>query len=389
MGVSSASKASGGKVGGVFICSQLEGERPSVSERQRRKLDHVRLAVAHKESSAAQRLGLPAPGWDEVHLVHQSLPERNFAEIDLQTSIAGLSLAVPVLINAMTGGAPGVGVINRDLATVAVDLGLAMAVGSQTAGLREPAVADTYAVVREVNPHGIILANLSAAASVDQARQAIAMVRADLLQIHLNAPQELVMAEGDREFRGQMANIGRLVEAAGVPVIVKECGFGLSREAARALYSVGVRAVDVSGRGGTNFAWIEAERTGESLDPGLENWGIPTAVSVVEITTLGLSGLEVIASGGISSGTEVAKALALGARMVGLAGAVLTRQQEGGADSVRDYVSRLLLDLRRTLLLCGASSLHEVRQRPVVITGATGQWCHLRGIDLAALARRY
>jgi isopentenyl-diphosphate delta-isomerase len=375
--------------GAYSICSRLEGERSPVSERQRRKLDHVRLSVAHKESRATERPSLLAPGWDEVHLVHQSLPERNFDEIDLQTSIAGLSLPVPVLINAMTGGAAGVGAINRDLAVVAADLGLAMAVGSQTAGLREPAVADTYAVVREVNPYGIILANLSAAASVEQAREAIAMVRADLLQIHLNAPQELVMAEGDREFRGQLANIGRLVAAAGVPVIVKECGFGLSREAVRALYGEGVRAVDVSGRGGTNFAWIEAQRTGESLDPGLENWGIPTAVSVVEITTLGLNGLEVIASGGIASGTEVAKALALGARVVGLAGAVLIRQQQGGADAVRDYLSRLLIDLRRTLLLCGTSNLHEVRQRPVVITGATGQWCHLRGVDLTALAQRY
>lgn len=360
-----------------------------MSERQRRKLDHVRLAVAHDKRRATRRLGLSAPGWDEVHLVHQSLPERNFDEIALHTSIAGVALKAPILINAMTGGAPGVGAINRDLATVAAELGLAMAVGSQTAGIREPTVAETYAVVREANPQGVILANLSADASVEQVRQAVAMVRADLLQIHLNAPQELIMAEGDREFRGQLANIGRLVEASPVPIIVKECGFGLSREAAQALYEVGVRAVDVSGRGGTNFAWIEANRSGESLDPGLEDWGIPTAVSVVEITTLGLIGMEVMASGGISSGIEATKALALGASAVGVAGAVLKRQQQGGADAVHDYLSQLLLDLRRTLLLCGASSLDEVRQRPVVITGATGQWCHLRGIDLAALARRY
>jgi isopentenyl-diphosphate delta-isomerase len=323
-----------------------------------------------------------------VHLVHRSLPERALAEVDLSTSVAGVRLSGPVLINAMTGGAPGVGAINRDLAVLARELGLAMAVGSQTAGLREPEVADTYRVVRQEHPGGVIIANLSADATVETASRAVAMLEADLLQIHLNAPQELVMAEGDRDFRGQLARIGELVRRLPVPVIVKECGFGLSQETARQLYEVGVRAVDVSGRGGTNFAWIEARRAGEELDPGLEDWGIPTAAAVAEVAALGLPDLDVIASGGVTYGSEAAKALALGARAVGVAGAVLRRHQERGMAGARSYLSGLLRDLSRAMLLCGSATVAEQRQRPVVLTGGIGQWCRLRGVDLEALARR-
>lgn len=294
----------------------------------------------------------------------------------------------PVIINAMTGGAEGVGPINRDLAAVAADLGLAMAVGSQTAGLKEPETAETYRVVRRVNPGGVVLANLSADASVQTALRAVEMVEANLLQIHLNAPQELVMREGDRSFTGQLANIERLVRALPVPVLVKECGFGLSRNAARRLYEAGVRAVDISGYGGTNFVWIEAGRSGEDLDPGLERWGIPTACAVAEVASLGLNGLEVVASGGIRCGSDAAKAIALGARAVGVAGEVLRARQRGGAQEARRYLEHLLRDLTRAALLTGSRTIGDLMARPVVVTGETGAWCRLRGVDLESLARR-
>lgn len=288
----------------------------------------------------------------------------------------------------MTGGAEGVTAINRDLAGLAAELGLAMAVGSQNAGLKEPETADSYRIVRRANPHGVILANLSADAPPDAARKAVEMLEANLLQVHLNAPQELVMREGDRDFRGQLANIERLVKSLPVPVIVKECGFGLSRETVLALHGAGVRAVDTSGRGGTNFAWIEARRSGEELDPGLEEWGIPAAASLAEVAALGLPGLDIVASGGVVHGSQVAKALALGAVAAGVAGAVLRRHQKGGVESARRYLEGLLLDLRRAALLAGASSVAELQVRPVVITGGTAQWCRLRGVNLEALANR-
>lgn len=320
--------------------------------------------------------------------MHRSLPELDLTQIDLRTAIAGVPLSSPVIINAMTGGAPGVTAINRDLALLAAELGLAMAVGSQTAGIKEPEVAETYRVVRAVNPQGVILANVGAGVPLEQAKAAVDMLGANLLQLHLNAPQELAMAEGDRDFRGQLANIAHIVGAVGVPVVVKECGFGLSRESVLQLYQVGVRAVDVSGRGGTNFAWIEAERRGEALDPGLEQWGIPTAASLAEVAALDLGDLTIIASGGILHGSEAAKALALGAHAVGVAGAVLRRHQQGGVEGAGRYLRTLLHDLACAALLAGAGSVTHLRQRPVVITGELGQWCRLRGVNLEALAQR-
>ncbi len=360
-----------------------------MTERQQRKLDHVRLAVDWLGLPSGAAAGRSGAGWEDVHLVNHSLPELSLEEIDLSTSIAGVSLGQPVVINAMTGGAAGVTAINRDLAEVAADLGLAMAVGSQTAGLRDPGVAESYRVVRKVNPKGIILANLGSDATLEQARAAVEMVEADLLQLHLNAPQELRMTEGDRDFRGRLEAIARIVDELPVPVVVKECGFGVAREAAVILHEAGVRAIDVSGRGGTNFAWIEDRRAGVTeADPGLENWGIPTACALAEVAAVGLPGLDLIASGGIRYGSEAAKALALGARAVGVAGPVLLRQQREGAEGARAYLRQLLADLRTAMLLTGAGSVAAMHRVPVVITGFTGEWCRLRGVDLAALAGR-
>lgn len=288
----------------------------------------------------------------------------------------------------MTGGAEGVTEINRDLAILAAELGLAMAVGSQTAGLKEPETDHSYRVVREVNPRGVVLANLSAEATPETARAAVEMVEADLLQIHLNAPQELAMREGDRDFRGQLSRIEALVRHSPVPVVVKECGFGLSGPAARQLYEVGVRTVDVSGYGGTNFAWIEAERTGEELDPGLLRWGIPTPCAVAEVAALGLPDLEVIASGGIERGSEAAKAMALGARAVAVAGPVLRRLRSGGREEARRYLERLSDELAAAMLLTGVATVPALKSRPVVVTGQTGEWLRLRGVNLEAMARR-
>jgi len=358
-----------------------------MNERQQRKLDHVRLAVAWQAGEAGWRRS--CAGWEDVHLVNDSLPELALDEVDLTTSVAGVPLRQPVLINAMTGGAAGVTAINRDLAEVAADLGLAMAMGSQTAGLRDPAVVESYRVVRQVNPGGIVLANLGSDATPEQARAAVEMLEADLLQIHLNAPQELRMPEGDRDFRGRLEAIARIVGELPLPVIVKECGFGISRETAALLYQAGVRAIDVSGRGGTNFAWIEDQRAGRTdADPGLQEWGIPTACALAEVAALGLQGLDLIASGGIRYGSEAAKALALGASAVAVAGPVLTRLQSEGVCGARAYLEQLLGDLRAAALLTGAQSVAALHHVPVVVTGRVAEWCRLRGVDLAGLANR-
>ena len=339
--------------------------------RPSRKLDHLRLALGPVRAGA---------GWQDVHLVHNALPEASLEQVDLRTSLLGAALPVPVIINAMTGGVPQAAAINRVLGGLAAAFGIPVAVGSQRAALDDPSLAPTYAAVRTENPGGIVMANLGAGATPLEARRAVAMVGADLLQLHLNAPQELVMAEGDRDFRGQLEAIAAVVAGCGVPVVVKECGFGMSAETAGRLHAVGVRAVDVGGRGGTNFARIEARRLDppSAVDPGLLDWGIPTAASLLEVTTAGWPGLDVVASGGVRFGSEAARALAMGACAVGIAGALLQSLHHGGADAARGFLEGFLRDLRTAALLVGATTLADLRRAPRVLTGFTREWAEQR-----------
>lgn len=328
-------------------------------------------------------------GLDDLHLVHHSLPEAALNEVDLHTHLSGVQLAWPLYLNAMTGGAHETEAINRDLATACRELGLAMAVGSQTAALQDPAVVESYRVVRRTNPAGVVIANVGAGSPPERALTAVEMLEANLLQLHLNAPQELQMAEGDRDFRGQLAAIARVVERSPVPVLVKECGFGLSRRAARSLYDAGVRLVDVAGHGGTNFAWIEAaRRVGYTPDPGLVQWGIPTAASLLEVLSLELPGLQVVASGGLRGGVDAARALAVGAAAVAVAGPALRARAAGGVSGLLAYLEQCLHDLQVATLLTGAHNLNELQGMPVVIRGETRAWCAARGIDVTRWGSR-
>ncbi len=310
--------------------------------------------------------------------MHNALPEASLGQVDLRTSLLGAALPVPVLINAMTGGVPQAAAINRALGGLGAAFGIPVAVGSQRAALDDERLAPTYAAVRLDNPEGIVIANLGAGATPQEARRAVAMVGADLLQLHLNAPQELVMAEGDRDFRGRLEAIAAVVAGCGVPVIVKECGFGMSAETAGRLYAAGVRAVDVGGRGGTNFARIEARRQEHPVDPGLLDWGIPTVASLLEVTAAAWPGLDVVASGGVRFGSEAARALAMGACAVGIAGVLLRSLHQGGMDAARDFLEAFLRDLRTTALLVGATTLADLRQAPRVLTGFTREWVEQR-----------
>jgi isopentenyl-diphosphate delta-isomerase len=355
-------------------------ERDDVAEEQAqrsaRKRDHLRLALAARPRGN---------GLEDVVLIHDSLPELALDEVDLSTELGGRRLPVPVLINAMTGGVAEAEPVNRAVGRLGAELSLPVAVGSQRAALRDPALRRTYTVVREENPHGVVIGNLGAGATPDEAEDAVAMLGADFLQLHLNAPQELQMPEGDRDFRGRVKAIERVVARLSVPVIVKECGFGMSRETARRLWDAGVRIVDVAGRGGTNFARIEFARRNDAAppDPGLLDWGIPTAASLWEVVGARLPGLEVVASGGIRFGSEVAKALALGARAAGIAGFVLRTLHKEGYEGARRRLSALLRDLRAACLLAGARDLKTLATRPHLIRGETRAWIEARRADVA------
>lgn len=324
-------------------------------------------------------------GFEDVSLLPCAAPELAFSEVDTSCDFLGKRLAAPVLINAMTGGHPELLEINRVLARTARCAGLAMAVGSQRAALEHREMCDTFAVVRRENPGGVILGNLNAGCTPVEAVAAVEMLAADALQLHLNAPQELAMIEGEVDFRGILGNIEKVKAGVGVPVIVKEVGFGLSREVVGRLRDAGVDYVDVGGWGGTNFIAIERMRGGRKLAEEMLSWGIPTVAALVEANAIWPG--KVIVSGGIRTALDVAKSLAIGATLAGVARPFLVAFKSG-PEAVAELVCRLKEGLRSIMFLAGARDIPALRTKPVVITGRTREWLRERGIQTWALAQR-
>lgn len=326
-------------------------------------------------------------GWDDVRLVHQALPEIDVDDVDPSVTFLGHRLRYPIIVASMTGGHPEAFDINRTLALVAEELGIGMGVGSQRAALRDSELRPTYAVVREAAPTAFIVANIGAPQLIPQdgtpplgprdVAAALEMVAADALAVHLNFLEETVMTEGDRRARGCTEAIAELAASLPVPVIGKETGAGLSREAACLLRRAGVGALDVGGVGGTSFAAVEGyraeridDRRGMALGEVFRDWGLPTAVSLVQVSG---AGLPTIATGGIRTGLDAAKALALGAELVGVARPLLQAAQ-GGPDAVRVWFRQFFAELQAAMFLTGARTVPDLRTRPRVILGETGEW---------------
>ena len=307
--------------------------------------------------------------------------------ISLDTKIGELSLSSPIFINAMTGGGGDrTKKINRELAIVANEFGLAMAVGSQMSAIRSPEEAETYRVVRKENSNGIIIGNLGSEASVDDAKRAIDMVEANALQIHLNVIQELTMPEGDRDFSGALKRIEEIISGIEVPVIVKEVGFGMNQESVQKLSSVGVQIVDIGGFGGTNFSKIENKRR-KRLLPFFDQWGIPTAASIVEAKYSG-SKIDIIASGGIQNSLDIAKSIALGANLVGISGYFLKILIKEGLDGLMNEVSLLHEELTLIMTALGVRAIDGLQQTPLVISGEMHHWLKERNIDTKKYSTR-
>ncbi|RLK63897.1 type 2 isopentenyl-diphosphate Delta-isomerase [Atopobacter sp. AH10] len=282
-----------------------------------RKDDHIRLAQEQFHPSHFFD--------DEIEFVHQSLPLVHVDKISSQQSVLGKKFAWPFFINAMTGGSSKTKRVNASLAQIAKDCNLAMAVGSMSPIFKDPSNKDSYTIVREVNPDGIIFSNLNLNYSPSQMQEAVDLIEADALQLHINAPQELVMPEGDRDFSQWLKKIEASVKQVKCPVIIKEVGFGMSQETIQQLLSVGVKAVDISGRGGTSFTRIEGARRKQPLLSNWDNWGIPTPIALLEARAAFQASkkegkITLIASGGVQTPMDVAKCLALGADLVGLSG---------------------------------------------------------------------
>ncbi|WJQ84028.1 type 2 isopentenyl-diphosphate Delta-isomerase [Brevibacillus brevis] len=350
-----------------------------MDRRSIRKLDHIRNALITGENGANS--------FDDVSFVPNSLPNAALAETSLDTEIASLRLSSPIMINAMTGGAGGTTRINQKLAIIARERNLAMAVGSQMAALRDPDVTDSYRIVRREHPQGILFANVGAEATVEQAKAAVEMMEANGLQIHLNVMQELLMPEGDRDFRGYLERIQAIRESLDVPVIVKEVGFGMAKESIEKLIEIGIRTIDVGGRGGTNFAQVENMRN-DQPNAMFEDWGFTTVESLLEANAVGHPGVSYIATGGVRHGLDVVKAASLGASAVGMAGAMLHLVQRESMEDCLSTVDRWHHQIRVAMTALGMKGLADAVCTPVMITGKTAEKVRLRHVQLERLAQR-
>ena len=320
--------------------------------------------------------------FNDITILHNCLSEVTIKDIDLSTELSGLKLKNPIIINAITGGIPEAKIINKYLSKIAKITGIAMAVGSQKIALDNPNTAASFKIVRKVNPHGIIFANMGADATIEEAKKAVDMIEADALQLHLNAPQEIIMREGRKDFAGTLANISKIIEKVDVPVIVKEVGFGIAKEEALALVENNVKIIDVSGTGGTNFIAIENMRNKEAAFEKFTNWGIPTPISLIETLKAVGDRADVISSGGLNDGLDAAKSIALGAKAVAFAGSFLYILMNKGHYYLEKHIFKIIKEMKYIMAMVGAKNLLELRKRPVIIQGKSLNWLKTRGIQL-------
>ena len=352
-----------------------------------RKLDHIRVVLDSPVEHEASTL------LEEVVLIHQAVPETDLSSIDTRVGFLGYTLEAPLIVTGMTGGHEAAAKINCAIAEAVAELGLGMGVGSQRAALEHPELAETYRVARRCGGDGFpLIANIGAPQLVkgyglEEARRAVEMIGADALAVHLNAAQEAFQPEGDTDYRGVLDAVERLAEKLGVPVIVKETGHGIGYEAALALRARGIRFLDVSGAGGTSWVRVEEYRALAKGDPVLaasaatyRSWGIPTAQAVAEARWAAPDAC-IIASGGIRTGLDAARAIALGADIAGTALPAIRAYAEGGADAVKKLLETMIHELRAALFLTGAGSLGELRTRPIQLGAALAERLRGRGID--------
>lgn len=328
---------------------------PKQSPQSHRKDEHYFLAEKFFQENAAA-------GFDQLRFVRSALPETAVSDVRLPGHLANFKWDSPVFINAMTGGSPTTGKLNASLARIAAQLHLPMASGSASVIFNDPSVQDSFKVIREQNPDGIVIGNIGADKSPAQAQQVVALLHADLLEVHVNAVQEFVMPEGERDYHW-LANIKAIIAAASVPVIVKEVGFGMRRDDIDALAAAGASMIDVGGHGGTNFAKIENARVHGGGYEFLAGFGQSTVESLLEAQD---SRVPIIATGGIRTPLDVLKALRLGADAVGIAGLVLHWLTRYGEEECARRLQVFLTQVNGVASLLGATTIDSLRGVPLV-----------------------
>lgn len=338
-----------------------------------RKEEHLRINL--KQDVQFKEL---TTGLESYHFIHQALPEIDAAAIDLSTTFLGKRLKAPLIISSMVGGIEPARRLNRNLAQAAQAMGVAMGLGSQRPAIDALELAPTYQV-RDVAPDILLFANLGATQlncgySIAECRQAVEMIGADALILHLNPLQETLQHDGNTNFAGLLNKIEQVCQGLSVPIIVKEVGCGISESVAQKLAEAGVAAIDVAGAGGTSWSEVERYRahteTGNNVAATFASWGIPTAESI-EMVRRSAPGLTLIASGGIRTGLDVAKAIALGADATSIAAPML-KAADISAEAVEAALREVIEELRISMFCVGAASIEELKNSPFLVKRPRG-----------------
>jgi isopentenyl-diphosphate Delta-isomerase len=335
-----------------------------------RKADHIKINLEQDVRSAL------TTGLENYRFGHEALPELDINRIDTTLSLFGKKLHSPLLISSMTGGTEEAGEINQRLAEAAQECGIAMGIGSQRAALEHPEQISTFSITRKVAPDILLFANLGAVQlnygyGIDQCRRAVDMIEADALILHLNPVQEAVQDAGDTNFAGLAEKIEAICKKIEVPVIAKEVGWGISERTAKLLAECGISAIDVAGAGGTSWSQVEMHRAPDEFTRQLAatfvSWGIPTSESILNVKKA-VPDMTVFASGGIKDGLDIAKCIALGATLGGMAGQFL-KAAAISTDNVIEMIKLTKRQIEVTMFATGTSNLKELRNAQLKTQG--------------------
>ena len=338
-----------------------------------RKLEHLLICkdydVNYKNKTT---------GFEDIELIHNAVPEINKNDIDISTEVFGKKLDSPLFITAITGGHPSAKSINKELAIASEEKNIALGLGSQRAAIEDSSLTETYTIARDYAPSSLILGNIGAA-QINYGKKAVEMLDADILAVHLNVLQESIQPEGDVDASNYLDSIKKINDSVDIPIMIKETGSGISQESAISLEKTGIDFIDIGGSGGTSWAAVETYRSEDKyMGKTFWDWGIPTAVSTVEVSSS--INLPIISSGGIRSGLDAAKAIALGADAVGIALPILKKAYLGN-ESIIEYVNKFNNSLKIAMFLVGASNLEELKNSNLIISGKTKEWLQERGFN--------
>ena len=353
-----------------------------------RKLSHLEICL--EESVESKNSG----HWEDFHFPHRALTNLDWQDIDTSIELFGKKLSSPIIAAAMTGGHPDVREINEIIAKGAQKFKYGMGVGSQRAAIEKniPYINESFRVVRELAPDTLLLGNLGAAQfskkggyGIKEAQEAVRLIQADVLAVHVNAAQELVQIEGDRNFAKSFERIKQMAQDLEVPVILKEVGSGFSREDAILVENSPIAGIDVGGVGGTTWTGVEALRAKRcenefhyEIGKLFWDWGIATPLSVVEVRSA--TQKTIIATGGIRNGIQAAKAISLGADAVGMALPFLKAARQG-SEALEKFLQKFIYELKIAMFVLGCCTIEDLKKVSMVVDGFSRKWLKQRGLQ--------